>query len=179
MSPLTLRKSPPAWAFVEPLLPHLDLSAHLPTPECLKSIGQVHEEEPEAAKPVQQTQQQQYIAASSTQQAKGPEYVVYRVHLPSKSYKSVRITLEDSAETMLANLCEKLSLRSDCAKYLVLFERVKDRERRVKPTEVIADIVKMWPTILGESGNETHKQCYFMAVPLSNAPENVLKAVNV
>ena len=107
-----------------------------------------------------------------------PETVVYRVHLPSKSYKSVRINAEDSAETLLANLCEKLSLRTECVKFLALFERVKDRERRVKPTEIIADIVKMWPTILGETGNETFKTCYFMAVPLSTAPENVLKAIN-
>lgn len=160
-----------------PLAPFPLLSS---PPDCLKSIGQVEnpDSEPTPSRHNNITQQQQQIQDSSTSTEKPSESVVYRVHLPSKSYKSVRITVYDSAETLLVNLCEKLSLRSDCVKYLALFERVKDRERRVKPTELIADIVKMWPTILGETGNETHKQCYFMAVPVSTAPDYVLKAVN-
>jgi len=107
------------------------------------------------------------------------EAVVYRIHLPNRSYKSVRTTPHFSAEMVLESLCEKLNLEKDAARHLVLFERVKDRERKVKNTELIADIVKMWPTILGENGNETYKQCYFLAAPLSTAPDNVLAAINL
>ena len=79
---------------------------------------------------------------------------------------------------VLESLCEKLNLTKDAARFMVLFERVKDRERRVKNTELISDISKMWPLILGETGNETYRQCYFLAAPLSTAPDYVVTAMS-
>lgn len=117
--------------------------------------------------------------SSSSTGTKSDDSIVYRIHLPNRSYKSVRTTVHFSAEMVLESLCEKLNLEKDSARHLVLFERVKDRERKVKNTELIADIVKMWPMILGENGNETYKQCYFLAAPLSTAPDHVIAAINV
>jgi hypothetical protein len=128
-------------------------------------------------------QQQQASAASastssSTSASKASDTVVYKIHLPNRSYKSVKTSTTDTAETVVENLCEKMNLKKDCAKFIVLFERVKDRERRVKPTETISDIVRMWPMILGETGNETYKHCYFMAAPLATAPDYVITAMS-
>lgn len=160
------------------------LSLLFPLLDCLKSIGHAEADtgessdatmasnNPKAAEPA--------VASTSTSSGSSstPEPVVYKVHLPNRSYKSVRTTVNDTAEMMLESLCEKLNLKSDCAKYMVLFERVKDRERRVKGTEMISDIVKMWPKILGETGNETGKYCYFLAAPLSTAPEHIIQAMS-
>lgn len=150
--------------------------------ECLKSIGKEEEpakhhqaiEETIASKPAVQPAQ-----SSEPSGEKPVESVAYRIHLPNRSYKSVRTTTHTSGEMVLESLCEKLNLSKDASKYLALFERVKDRERRVKNTEMIADIVRMWPMILGETGNETYKQCYFLAAPLATAPDYVLSAVNM
>jgi hypothetical protein len=146
--------------------------------ECLASIGQV-DTNPAVNQPAKTTPQPAAASSSTSSQSdKAGEVVVYKIHLPNRSYKSVKTTTTDAAENVLENLCEKLNLNKDCARFLTLFERVKDRERRVKNTELIADIVKMWPMILGESGNETNKHCYFMAAPLSTAPDYVLAAMS-
>jgi hypothetical protein len=156
--------------------------------DCLKSIGQVEQADKQGIAANQQMTQppakQQATAAttssssSSSSSEKGSEVIVYKIHLPNRSYKSVKTTSIDTAESVLENLCEKLNLSKDIAKFLVLFERVKDRERRVKNTEMISDIVRMWPMILGETGNETYKHCYFMAAPLSTAPDYVVTAMS-
>lgn len=116
--------------------------------------------------------------STESSSASSDDYKVFKVYLPNRSYKSVKCGKYDTAEILCESLCDKMQLSPELGKNIVLFERVKDRERRVKPTENIFDIQKMWPLILGSTGNETNRHCYFLAAPLSTAPEAVKKAMS-
>lgn len=99
---------------------------------------------------------------------------VFKIYLPNGTYKSIRIGHKDTAELVCETLADKLDLpRSYGSRFFTMFEKVRERERKMGLGEELFQAKKNWPLIFGESGNETSKHCYFFVSVASSAPEKV------
>jgi hypothetical protein len=99
---------------------------------------------------------------------------VFKIYLPNGSYKSIRVGPFDTAESVCETLADKLDLpKSYGNKYFTMWEKIKDRERKMGPGEELFGARKNWPLIFGETGNETTKHCHFFVAVAMSAPEKV------
>jgi hypothetical protein len=102
---------------------------------------------------------------------------IFKIYLPNGAYKSIKVTSADTAEVVCETLADKLSLPKNYGKYFAMFERVKDRERKLQAGENLFECRRNWPLIFGETGNETKNNCYFFVTALLTAPEKVRQLV--
>lgn len=111
------------------------------------------------------------VTSPKTQQKNEAE--ILKIYMPGGSYKSVKINDGDIAETVCGFVAERCGLAKTLGKHFVMWEKIKDKERKVANTEKLLQTKKAWPLIFGDSGNETNKHCYYFIVLAPGAPSNI------
>jgi hypothetical protein len=98
---------------------------------------------------------------------------IMRVYMKNGSYKTVRVSSDMTASSLVRVAAEKFNVNPDWVQYLDLMEKKRDEERRITPGENLFDLKAKWPYILGPSGNETNLHCYFVLAVKTMAPDVV------
>lgn len=72
---------------------------------------------------------EQYQTISKKEYTTRQDDPIFKIYLPNSTYKSVRVNVTDTADKVCEILAEKLGFPYSYSKYLVLYERVKDKGR--------------------------------------------------
>jgi len=107
-------------------------------------------------------------------------FEVFKVYLPTGSYKSVRINGDMTASDVLETMTDKINWPPEYAVFLELFEvrkrdfgTARSGERKVAKGERVFDIKQQWPLITEEGVNATEKYFFLKAKVSPTAPDNV------
>jgi len=139
--------------------------------QAIKNRGLIEEEVEEEVvdNTNNQTQTQKYVREE-----------VVKVHLPSGSYKSIKVDSESVVSSFIDQIVEKVNWPLEYAIYLEVFEvRTRDignfrvGERKLSPGEFIIELKNHWPLITEGGRNATENYFYFEARIKLNAPNKV------
>jgi len=101
-----------------------------------------------------------------------PQEEVLKIYLKNNSYKSIKVTRDDSATDLARKMAAKLNM-SENDKYFEVIEVVKDIQKFLAPGDNILRLRAKWPVIFGKAGNETHLHCKFLVAVKRGAPSEV------
>eukprot|EP01113_Clastostelium_recurvatum_P024472 TRINITY_DN2921_c0_g1_i2.p1 TRINITY_DN2921_c0_g1~~TRINITY_DN2921_c0_g1_i2.p1 ORF type:complete len:264 (-),score=59.00 TRINITY_DN2921_c0_g1_i2:36-827(-) len=111
------------------------------------------------------------VAAAPARAA--PDEVI-KVYFRNGSYKTVRVSRDDTSHDLIEKAREKLGLnKSGDEKHLETVEVIKGQERRLGDAANLFVCKSKWPVVFGESGGDTDRHCHFMIVPKPGAPPDV------
>jgi len=114
-------------------------------------------------------------AEKKTETVSTPVEEVLKVYLKNNSYKSIRVTREDSAADLAAKMAAKLNMVEN-DKFFDVIEVIKEENKYLAPGDNILRLRAKWPIIFGKSGNETNIHCHFLVAVKRSAPPEVHSA---
>jgi len=101
-----------------------------------------------------------------------PAEEVLKIYLKNNSYKSIRVSREDSANDLAKKMAAKLNMIEN-DKYFDVIEVIKEEQRYLAAGDNILRMRAKWPVIFGKSGNETQLHCHFLVAVKRSAPPEV------
>jgi len=104
-----------------------------------------------------------------------PVEEVLKVYLKNNSYKSIKVTRDDSALDLAKKMAAKLNMIEN-DKYFDVIEVIKEEHKYLAAGDNILRLRAKWPIIFGKSGNETHMHCHFLVSVKRAAPPEVHQA---
>lgn len=104
-----------------------------------------------------------------------PAEEVLKVYLKNNSYKSIKVTRDDSAADLAAKMAAKLNM-TDSEKSFDVIEVIKEEHKYLAAGDNILRLKSKWPIIFGKSGNETHLHCHFLIAVKRSAPPEIHQA---
>eukprot|EP00026_Physarum_polycephalum_P012525 Phypoly_transcript_12846.p1 GENE.Phypoly_transcript_12846~~Phypoly_transcript_12846.p1 ORF type:complete len:275 (+),score=64.61 Phypoly_transcript_12846:70-894(+) len=111
-------------------------------------------------------------AAPKQENITTPQEEVLKIYLKNNSYKSIKVTRDDSATDLARKMAAKLNM-SESDRYFEVIEMIKDTQKYLAPGDNILRLRAKWPVIFGKAGNETHLHCKFLVVVKRGAPPEV------
>jgi len=111
---------------------------------------------------------------------KAPEESI-KIYFKNGSYKSVRISREDTVRDLIEKVREKITMTSHAFdKQLEVLEVIKGEERRLQDAQNLFAVKSKWPMIFSTAvgGNDTDRNCHFMILPKKSAPPEVHEKYN-
>jgi len=136
------------------------------------------EDERQRKKLAEEKKQQEQQPQTNKQQPKEVVEDFLKIRLGDASYRTVRVTPEDTATSIMKTIADKLSM-PQYVQYLDIFENVKGETRKVGSGENIFEIKKKWPLILATGDGQatvrnTKQHCEFNVKLKTGAPADVV-----
>jgi len=148
------------------------------------SLGWFQKELSDAASGKDEKEDEKKAAATAPQPVKSPDMTpqistpaeeVLKVFLKNNSYKSIRVTKDDTAADLAAKMAAKLNM-TDSEKYFDVIEVIKEENKYLALGDNILRLKAKWPVIFGKSGNETLLHCHFLVAVKRSAPTEIHQA---